>query len=417
MPTTRRSSQKLNFTKRALDSLPLPLEGSRLTVFDTNTPGLGMVTFPTGIRTFFHLRFSRGYPRRKTLGRYDELSIEQARGEAAKLNGAFATWKLSGYAGAPPWEKKDDPVTPTLGLVLEDYIETHLRKNAKNPDRAIKEVRWQFNACLSGWRNRPLSSILRKDVRERHAEIGKQHGEVTANRVLTFLRALFNYASDPDVALWSGANPCAKPKKILFLEAGRKRIIEDHEKPKFFKELEKELHRDLHDFILLVLATGARRGSVLQMRWDEIDWQHELWTISNPKGRKATSTPIVVPLTRIAVSVLKSRPHLNEWVFPGRKGHLTTVKKPWKAFIKRTGISDLTVHDLRRSFATQLGETGAATEIIGRALGHENNSAATKIYDRSQRQEAIRDAMTRATKAMLSTAKTTKRKLVKASGA
>src|SRR5207244_13466493 len=64
------------------------------------------------------------------------------------------------------------------------------------------------------------------------------------------------------------------------------------------------------------------------------------------------------PLTKLAIGVLKERPQIDgrAWVFPGRTGHLTTLKKPWKKFRERAGISDFTFHDLRRTLATQEGD-------------------------------------------------------------
>jgi integrase len=147
------------------------------------------------------------------------------------------------------------------------------------------------------------------------------------------------------------------------------------------------------------------------MRWDQLDWQRELWIIPNPNGRK-NRKPHVVPLTKLAISVLKERPQLNEWVFPGRKAHLTTIKKPWRKFLERTGIQDLCIHDLRRTSATNEGETGASTEVIQKTLGHEESSVATKIYDRSDRRDEVRAAMDAAVSAMLTAGKTSKRKLL-----
>lgn len=406
----RAETRYLNFTKRALEKLSATEK--RYSCFDDDTRCLGIAVYPSGVKTFFHLRKVQGWPQRTTIGAFPDLSVEQARGKAAELNSGLTAWKTNNYEGPNP--VKAPSKVPTLGDVLESYLEKDLKKNAKSPDRAIKGRRWQFDFYLAPWRNRPLSSIHRADVIHRHADIGEKHGEVTANRVIQFLRKLFNHAIDPDYGLWDGANPCAKPKKFLFHEQDRKRTLEDGEKPKFFEELTTEPNRDLRDFLLIALATGARRGTTLTMRWDQIDWQRELWTIPNPKGRKNDSEPHLVPLTKLAVAVLKSRPRVNEWVFPGQKenAHLTTVKKPWKKFIERTGIKDLCIHDLRRTLATQEGDTGASTEAIQKTLGHEESSAATKIYDRSQRRDEVRAAMTTAMTAILAAGKTSKRKLL-----
>ena len=412
-----KTGAKLNFTKKALANLA-PGE-KRYNIFDTGVSGLGVAIYPSGQKTFFHLKKVQGWPERTTIGTFRDLSVENARSSASGLNHKFATWKANDYQGQAPREKRSR--VPTLGEVLHHYCEHHLAANAKNAAAATKYAHWQFDFYLASWRNRPLGSITRKDVRDKHADIGAVHGHVSANRAATFIRTLFNHAVHPDIALWEGANPARNPKKFLFHEESRERTIERREAPNFFKQLANEPHRDLRDFILLALSIGARRGSILSMRWDQIDWQRGLWTIPSPKSRKKNAKPHILPLTKFAVAVLKARDDKSEWVFPGKKSkdktkdrHLTTVKKPWAKFLKRTGIGNLRVHDLRRSLATAEGETGASTELIQRTLGHTDDSAATRIYDRSQRQDDVRGAQNAGFRALLAAGKMPRRKLLKA---
>jgi integrase len=400
---------KTNFTVKTLERLAAG--NKRFNIFDSETRGLGLAVYPTGQKTFFHLRKVQGWPRRTTLGVFPDMSIEGARGKASELNSKLSKWRENDYQGQDPIERPAK--VSTFGEVLAHYVEHHVAATAKKPDFAVKYAKWQFDTYLAFLRNRPLGTLRREHVRELHAEIQEKHGGFTANRTVTFLRALYNHAIHPDVALWDGANPCAKPKKFLFHEKSRERTIQRPEAPKFFKELAREPHRVLRDFLLLALSTGARQGTVLSMRWDQLDWQRSLWTISEPKGKKDRG-PHVLPLTKLALSVLRSRPRTTEWVFPGVKGHLTTVKKPWKKFLERVGIRDLRVHDLRRTLATHEGDTGASTEVIQKTLGHEESSAATKIYDRSDRRDEVRGAMDAAIAAMLVAGKTSKRKLLSA---
>ena len=349
----RAKTRRLNFTVKALAALA-PRE-KRFNVHDAHTPGLGVTVQPSGAVTFFHLKKVQGMPERTVLGAFPEVSIELARGKASELNGKLSKWRIHGYEGTSPLEKPRKAAT--LGEVLTDYIEHHLRSNAKNPERAVWYANWMFESYFSTLRNRTLGTIRREHVRELHRDIQTGHGGVTANRAITFLRTLINHAIHPDVALWDGANPCAKPKKFLFPEKSRERTIGREEAPRFFAELAREPHRDLRDFLLLALTTGARRGTIFAMRWEQIDWERALWVIPNPKGKRGRAAH-VLPLTQLALSVLKDRPRGSEWVFPGKKTHITTVKKPWALFLARTGIQDLTLHDLRRTLASQRGGDG-----------------------------------------------------------
>jgi integrase len=406
-------TEKKNFTVKFLESLR-PKE-KRYNMLDGDTRGLAICVFPSGTKSFFHVRKVQGWPQRTTLGVFPEYTLDIARGKASELNGKLAKWKSDDYQGSNPIEKPKS--VPTLGEVLEHYVENHLKTHAKNPDHAVWYARWQFDSYLASWRNRPLSTIRREHVRERHAEIAEAHGAVTANRTITFLRTIFNHAIHPDICLWQGINPAKDPKKFLAAEMGRDRVLEGgKESQVFFKELLKgEPNLDLRDAVLLAVFTGQRRGSILKMRWQDLDLRTGLWTVTTFKGKKGTEAHIV-PLTDEALAVLRRRPRIvdSEWVFPGRNGALTTLKKPWAQFIKRTGITDLTFHDLRRSLATAEGDTGAATEVIQKTLGHVENSAATKIYDRSQRRPEVRQAMKKAVRRMLRAGKVTKRELLAA---
>jgi hypothetical protein len=273
---------KTNFTVKTLERLPA--RDRRYNLFDSETRGLGVAVYPSGQKTFFHLKKVQGWPRRTTLGVFPDMSIESARGRASDLNGKISIWKTSGYKGKDPL---DQPAkVSTLGEVLVHYVEHHLRGNAKNPEHAVKYANWQFDTYLAAMRNRPLGTIRREHVRELHDAIARERGGVTANRTITFLRTLFNHATDPDVALWDGVNPCAKPKKFLFREKSRERTIQSHEAPKFFKELAREPHRDLRDFLLLALSTGARRGAVLSMGWNQVDGSAGSGLSRVPKERK-----------------------------------------------------------------------------------------------------------------------------------
>jgi hypothetical protein len=193
----------LNFTKKTLEKLSA--NEQRYSVFDDDVSGLGLAIYPSGQKTFFHLKKVQGWPQRTTIGAFPDLSVEQARGKASELNGKLSMWKANDYEGQNPVERPKK--ASTLGEVLVHYIDHHLNGNAKNAAYAVKYANSQFDAYLSPLRNRPLGTIRREHVRELHAGIASRNGGVTANRTITFLRTLFNHAIDPDVALWDGANP------------------------------------------------------------------------------------------------------------------------------------------------------------------------------------------------------------------
>jgi integrase len=223
--------------------------------------------------------------------------------------------------------------------------------------------------------------------------MGEQQGPYQANRTLALIRAMYNKA---DALGWKGDNPATGIER--FPEKARDRFLLPEELPKFFAALVEEPNPVLQAFFLLCLLTGARRSNVEAMRWDEISWELAQWRIPDTKG----GVPVVVPLVPAAIAVLKRLQETvkSEWVLPGRRGgHLTTPGIAWKRLLKRAGLEDLRIHDLRRSLGSWQALTGASLPIIGKSLGH-SRPETTAIYARLTL-DPVRQAVERATEAMM----------------
>lgn len=374
-------------------------DGGRLTVFDEHTAGLGFTVFPSGVRSFFHLRLVRGYPQRTTIGRFPDLSVEQARGKASELNTALAKWRLNGYAGETPFETRHDP---TLDDLATQYVERQIRAHAAHPDRAAKAVEWQVAKYLASWRNRKIGSIRKADIVGLHERLGRECGKPTANRTVQMMRAMFYWAEE--AGLWQGVNPAAGVK--FFHESKRTRFLQPDELPRFFATLAKEKNVDLRDFVNLAMWTGARRGDVFSMRWENVSLDDNRWQVPDPKNR----TPYSVPLTPEAIEILearKGRAKDSPWVFPsrGRTGHIVDLKSAWRKLLERAhlGDKDLRQHDLRRTLGSYQAAQGTNLNIIGKSLGH-TSIAATQIYAQLNL-DPVRASVMSATRTMIAASK------------
>ena len=139
---------------------------------------------------------------------------------------------------------------------------------------------------------------------------------------------------------------------------------------------------------------------VLSMEWRSVSFEQLSWTVTDPKSK----VPYVVPLVPEAIACLQERKKLvggSQWAFPGegKSGHLTGFKHTWPALLKRAKITDLRIHDLRRTLGSYMAIGGAPLLVIGKALGHESLGA-TPIY--AQLQDApVRNAVTGAVRAIL----------------
>jgi integrase len=383
---TNRDQQKLNFTKRLIEAIPTP--GKKTIYYDAQVRGLGLLVQTTGHRAFFWFRKVQTRAVWKTIGSWPDLSVENARATAQDYNNKLAKWKANNYEGPGPFDK---PISKNLGEVLDDYIERHLRQTSKSPDNTIKQVRQQFDCYLATWKNRQLSSIRQEHVEELHAQVGKNNGHYSANRLVSLIRALFYWAAKTRV--WKGENPAKGITR--FREESRQRFTQPDEFPRLFRALRECENLDLRDFVSLALFTGARRSNILAMRWDELSQTatgQRQWTIPKPKNGE----PHVVPLVPEAVAVVKERrKHVtSEWVFPSdsKSGHVTDVKNGWAKLRAAAHITNLRVHDLRRTMGSWQASAGVSLTIIGGTLGHKS-TAATQVYARLQQDNHVRQAM------------------------
>lgn len=377
---------KVNFTKKTIDEFPTPTKGWQYH-YDTKVRGLGIGISNTGTRTFIVYRKVQGRPERLTLGRYPDLSIEQARNKATEANAQIAK-------GENPNElKREARREMSLGELFDDYLEKHAKLHKKSWQRDQD----QFRRYMAGWTHKKLSSLEKRDIQTLHAKVGADHGPYAANRLLALLHTVFNKAIDWD--LWQKANPVQGIKK--FREKSRERFLARDEMPLFLKALENEVNETARDYILMSLLTGARRANVLAMRWDELNLKTELWRIPETKNGTAHSIPLVPEAIALLEKRYKNKQ--SEWVFPGtgKTGHLVEPKKAWKRVLTAAGIENLRLHDLRRTFGSWQASTGANLSVIGKSLNHKNVST-TAIYARLDT-DPVRKSMEIATKAMLDT--------------
>jgi integrase len=183
-------------------------------------------------------------------------------------------------------------------------------------------------------------------------------------------------------------NPCAGVAK--FKLKPRERFVKAHELPRLIEAIEAEPNRDIRNFILIALSTGARKTNVLTMRWQDIDLEGGTWTIPDTKN----STSQTILLSAEELKLLKDRyAHRRsfEWVFPGPgdRGHLVDPKKGWHRILERAGIKDLHIHDLRRTLGSYMAMTGASLSVIGNALNHKDVSTTRKVYAQSAKEAEL----------------------------
>ncbi len=431
MPSVR---LEFPFSMASIEALPIPLEKTQ-TFKDSKTGSLSLYVTPGGAKTFFVRKRVKGRDERLIIGRYPDVSVEQARKKASVFCGLIADRK-------DPLEeaRKEKQDNKTFGQHFEEYLERYSKLHKKSWAYDEREI----NRFVSDWFPKRLSKITKADVELRHAKIGRENGKTQANTILRRLSAIFNKAIEWG---WQGVNPTIGIKK--FKEQSRDRFIMPNEMPFVVKAIESDPNCDLKDYFKILLLTGVRKTNALMMRWEEISFELKEWRIPETKN----GDPLVIPLTEKALEILKSRKEISngKWVFPQAndpKKHIREPIKAWKrilgkatfaiwnldhnaeAFLRKhhmklkgyqgvelkvrimlaiaqkeevalpPSLLDLRIHDIRRTFGSYQALTGASLPIIGRSLGHKSLRS-TQIYARLDL-DPIRMSIEQATRYMFS---------------
>jgi integrase len=130
--------------------------------------------------------------------------------------------------------------------------------------------------------------------------------------------------------------------------------------------------------IRLLLFTGCRRGEIIGLRWQWVDFERRCIRFSDSKTGAKT-----VPLGDPAIDLLRGVPAVegSEFVFPAsrRSGHIVGLRSVWAKVTQTADLRGLRVHDLLHSFASVAVSEGESLYIVGKILGH-RQARTTEVY-------------------------------------
>ncbi len=396
--TTRKPPRSFVFTVAQLANVK-PRPGKQTWVYDDKQPGLAILTTSSGHKAFYLYKKVNGRPVRLKLGDIDAITIEQARKRAADLV------KNITLGRDPADERRQKRGELTLDELHGLYHEHHAKLRSTPKTLVAEASLWK---ALASIKTRRLSAITPNVAATLHAQLGRDRGKSTANRITQYLGRLIAYAAKRHG--YEGKNPVIGVD--MFPEASRERFLSADELPGFLAAVEQE-EPPFPDLFKLLLLTGARRGNVQAMKWADIDLAEKRWTI--PAAESKNRKPMPLPLVDGAVAILSRRyaeaqaaasddEPMSDYVFPvirnkGKRGHIGQPTQAWRRILQRADISDLRIHDLRRTMGAWQAIGGASLLVIGRSLGHRDQRA-TAIYARLS-DDPVRVSMEQAAQAML----------------
>jgi integrase len=363
-----------SLTEIAVRNLKAPERG-QVTLTDDGLPGFGLRVSQGGTKSFVLVR---GKTReRVTIGRYPVISLAGARSEAKRIL-----------------------AERTLGRARPKSI-------------AWDEAKTLFlAACAQKNKSRTLDDYTR--LLKRHFAFGKTLlADITTQQITHRLDRLVDTPSEQNHALvaikvflrWAvrrryiGNSPCEGlfPSK----RPPRERTLADKELASVFKTALKGTDA-FSNIVALLVLTGQRRGEIAALQWSWIDTKER--TITLPSSATKNKRAHTFPYGKRTAGILKRVRRASEtYVFPASrdkvKGKPATIfngwGKPKGAFDRESGVTDWQLHDIRRTFASNLAALGVPLPTIEKLLNHVSGSfgGIVSVYQRHNCLPEMRDAM------------------------
>jgi integrase len=374
-------------------------EAERYVLTDSAIKGFWLVVEPSGRKTF-KLRYRVGGGRGSTvrepkIGDASSMKTEKAR----KIAGEWLADVKMG--GDPSGERIAKRAAPTMAELFERYLRDHAQPH-KRAASVIEDERLIKLHLSDPLGRRKVAEATRADLDRLHKSLA--HTPYAANRCIALLSKAFNLA---EVWGWrpDGSNPCRHVKK--FAEAKRQRFLNADEVARLgetlrvaerdgFLELPPArgkrsaaervpISRWVIAAVRLLIFTGARKGEILSLRWDQVEVGAGIAHVApkeaaTVKGKAAETKAI--HLSPPAREVLASLPRAadNPHVIQGGKvgAALVNLKDPWAAIREAASLDGVRIHDLRHTFASSAAAGGASLPIIGALLGHSQPSTTAR---------------------------------------
>lgn len=359
---------KLHFTKKNLEKAAAA-ESLRL-LQDTKNPNLFLHIYSSGKKTFTFQKFKKNRTFRARIGEFPLISVEDARMKAIILatDLEYGRWKE-----AEKEEKKGKK--PTINNLYVEYylpfLKTRLKSTVKIDQRYRKHLKKEFGSLTP-------EEVRTIDIFMLHRKLTEDNGKAIANKIIEFFKSFLDYCDG--LGHRHQVNFAMIKKNSL---PSRERVLTEEELESFFEALDSLKQQDCSDFFRLLFYTGVRKHNLVHSYWKDIDLINRTWVI--PAEEAKMGKPMHICLASPAVEILQRRRNndksCQERVFPIFENKKKIFAYQFDKASKMAGITDFVTHDLRRTHATRLLQSGMTLPEIGRQLGH-RSIASTQIYAR-----------------------------------
>ncbi|MCJ8295224.1 MAG: site-specific integrase [Colwellia sp.] len=333
---------------------------------DTEISGFHARITPTGLITYYLFYRLNGKQVNYRLGIDGQMSPAQAR-DLAKNKIAEVTQGVDVQAV----RKHDRTKTKyskfsTLQFFLEEKYAPWLKsRNPKTAEKTIKAFESSFPTLM----DYQLSDINAWEIEKwRNKRLTDGVKPATTNRQINTIKGCLSRAVE-----WGAIDSHDLSKvKTLTVDNSKVRYLSKDEEARLRENLQTCDTDFLEAIVILALNTGMRKGELLSLEWNHINFDNKIVTIDFQNAKSGNTRHL--PLNTQAFNTLKQWQQETDgigFVFKDKNNaQLKDFPYVWGALLDEAQITNFRFHDLRHHFASKLVMASVDLNTVRELLGH-----------------------------------------------
>ena len=404
-------AQRLSLTAGAIERLTCPPGKQQAFLRDSEAPGLRVRVTAAGAKSYVYEAKLNRQTIRRTIGDVKLWTIEQARTEARRLavlldNGTDPR-ELDRQQEAEretqrQQEQAEVAKLTTTGLdAWEVYVEEgrtigftrrgkwgdrHYQDHLDLADAGGKDMKRGKGKTapgpLHGLLSKPLAQIDDKAVA---AWLKAESAARPARAALGFrlLRGFLNWCVGHEVYGAIAKGEAHKPKEVrrlVRLPTTKIDALQREQLGAWFKAVREDSNRIASVYLQTLLLTGARKGEIAGLRWEDVDLRFG----GSMTIRDKVEGLRVIPCPAYIAHLLATLPRRSQWVFGAddeeapKVAHNATYNH--RRALAAAGLPHVSLHGLRRSFGSLSEWVECPAGVVAQLQGHKPSATAEKHY-------------------------------------
>ena len=255
----------------------------------------------------------------------------------------------------------------TFNELASAYLSTE-NKDSRPNEKALKLKYW-----ITSIGSKQVRDITKIDICQALSKLNTTYSNATINRYKAAVSVVFTYACRQ---YGLTTNPTQHIPSLQENNA-RVRFLTKGERTRLFEACRTSSWNKLYLLVLMAITTGARKGELTKLQWNDIDFDRHTAFVRTSKNGE----PKVLPLTDSVIKELDYYKEDNGLLFPSpsQTHKAYCFRKPWCRALIVADIDDFRFHDLRHTTASYLAQNGASLLEIANVLGHKQIQV-TKRY-------------------------------------